>query len=266
MEKLHDITLEVADVLIDVTGNVAELKAATREAQRLQQSTALSAERSLNALQETILAAHGLQQSTVSSIESSLNDLQEISEIAQTFLLPAFRGMKGLVSKPLKMLALVGLLLTGFLVSRAPFLREYTLPIMAASIISAILKFERSPWDENDVILKMVLTWIKLYGWLPLLAVSLVCLRKILTSYFQHSKLNGSYNKTDTSAYTKKLGKEHSSSLKRLGCKDIDGLEKLSRKELQQVAKTCGVPANLKTSTIIKSLRAQNQYNEIHAQ
>ncbi len=265
VEKLHTLTLGVADVLIDVTGNVAELKAATREAHRLQQSTALSVEQSLNDLQEATLAAHGLQQSTATSIEHSLNDLQEIREIAQTFLLPAFRGVKHLVSEPLTMFALVGRLLVGFLVSRAPFLRKYTFLIMVASIVSSIFNFERNPWEGNAVILKMILMWVvKFYGWLLLLAVSLVCLQKVGIRYSRHSKWNAPYNKGTGNA-TKTLDQEHSSP-KRHACEDIDGLKRLSRKELQQLAKTCGVPANLKTSTIIHSLRAQNQYYEVNAQ
>ncbi len=44
VEKLHTLTLGLADVLIAVTGNVAELKATTLEAHRLHQSTTLSVE------------------------------------------------------------------------------------------------------------------------------------------------------------------------------------------------------------------------------
>ncbi len=261
VEKLHTLTLGVADVLIDVTGNVAELKAATHEAHRLQQSTALSIERSLNDLQDVTLAVHGLQQSTALSIERSLNDLQEIREIAQTFLLPTFRRVKHMVSKPFTMLALVGRLLIGFLISRAPFLRKYTLPIMATSIISAIFKFEGNPWGGGAAILQVVLMWIMIYGRLPLLVVSLVCLRKIMIRFSQHFKWDASYNKGGVKV-AKTLGQQYSSP-KRPACEGSDGLDRLSRKELQQVAKAYGVPANLKTRTIIQSLRAQNQYHEV---
>ncbi len=265
VEKLHTLTLGLADVLIDVTGNVAELKATTLEAHRLHQSTTLSVERSLNDLQEATLATHGLQQLTASSIEQSLNDLEEIREIGQTLLLPAFRSVKNLVSKPLTTFAFVGRLLIGFLISRAPFLRKYTLLILVTSIVSPLFISETNPWEGNAVILKIVLMMAaNFYGWILLLAVSLVCLRIGAIRYSQHFKWNAPCNSGNGNA-TKALDQEHSRLNKHV-CEDIDDLKRLSRKEIQQLAKTCGVPANLKTSAIIHSLRAKSQYCEINAQ